>query len=609
MHQGRIADFLLRRNGYAARLAAKMVLDVGLWAFCLTAAVWLRFDFSIPTPYNDLVSVIAVAAGCQIVVGLLSRLYLGRAPYGSFDEVSSLVVTVLVAAIVLVAFDRTVVNRQLVPLSTPIIGSVFMVAAASTARYVLRIVRDFSERRPPTHEVSRILVFGAGDGGVQAVTAMRRDPMHRYNPVGLLDDDLRMRHRRISNVAVLGDRSALGRAADRTGADTLLIAIPSATSELVAEIVNLVAEQAPHLKINVLPSLPELIGGSIDVNDIRELSDDDIIGRRQVEIDGEIVAASVRGRRVLVTGAGGSIGSELCRQIHRYSPAALIMVDRDESALHAVQLSIEGRALLDSADLVLLDIRDAEVVDQIFAEHKPHIVFHAAALKHLSLLERHPAEAVKTNIWGTLNVLDAALRHGVDRFVNMSTDKAANPVSVLGYCKRITERLTANVGFAAPGEYLSVRFGNVLGSRGSVLGVFQSQIAAGGPVTVTDPDVSRYFMTVAEAVRLVILAGALGESGNVMVLDMGTPVKVREVAQRLIAQSGQDIRIVYTGLRPGEKLDEELFGAGETALPTRHPRLSLTGVPRLDPARVVDIDVGQRLDKLVDALRDLTRSE
>ena len=586
-----------------------MVLDVGLWAFCLTAAVWLRFDFSIPTPYNDLVSVIAVAAGCQIVVGLLSRLYLGRAPYGSFDEVSSLVVTVLVAAVVLVAFDRTVVNRQLVPLSTPIIGSVFMVAAASTARYVLRIVRDFSERRPPTHEVSRILVFGAGDGGVQAVTAMRRDPMHRYNPVGLLDDDPRMRHRRISNVAVLGDRSALGRAAVRTGADTLLIAIPSASSELVAEIVDLVAEQAPHLKINVLPSLPELIGGSIDVNDIRELSDDDIIGRRQVEIDGEIVAASVRGRRVLVTGAGGSIGSELCRQIHRYSPAALIMVDRDESALHAVQLSIEGRALLDSADLVLLDIRDAEVVEQIFAEHKPHIVFHAAALKHLSLLERHPAEAVKTNIWGTLNVLDAALRHGVDRFVNMSTDKAANPVSVLGYCKRITERLTAHVGYTSPGKYLSVRFGNVLGSRGSVLGVFQSQIAAGGPVTVTDPDVARYFMTVAEAVRLVILAGAIGESGNVMVLDMGTPVKVREVAQRLIAQSGQDIRIVYTGLRPGEKLDEDLFGAGETALPTRHPRLSLTGVPRLDPARVADIDVGQRIDKLISALRDLTRSE
>lgn len=586
-----------------------MVLDVGLWAFCLTAAVWLRFDFSIPTPYNALASVIAVAAGCQIVVGLLSRLYMGRAPYGSFDEVSSLVVTVLVAAVVLVAFDRTVVNRQLVPLSTPIIGSVFMVAAASTARYVLRLVRDFSARQPPTHEVSRILVFGAGDGGVQAVTAMRRDPMHRYNPVGLLDDDLRMRHRRISNVAVLGDRSALGRIADRTGADTLLIAIPSATSELVAEIVGLVAEQAPHLKINVLPSLPELIGGSIDVNDIRELSDDDIIGRRQVEIDGEIVAASVRGRRVLVTGAGGSIGSELCRQIHRYSPAALIMVDRDESALHAVQLSIEGRALLDSEDLVLLDIREAEVVEKIFAEHKPHIVFHAAALKHLSLLERHPAEAVKTNIWGTLNVLDAALRHGVDRFVNMSTDKAANPVSVLGYCKRITERLTANVGYASHGKYLSVRFGNVLGSRGSVLGVFQSQIAAGGPVTVTDPDVTRYFMTVAEAVRLVILAGAIGESGNVMVLDMGTPVKVREVAQRLIAQSGQDIRIVYTGLRPGEKLDEELFGAGETALPTRHPRLSLTGVPRLDPARVADIDVGQRVDKLVAALRDLTRSE
>jgi FlaA1/EpsC-like NDP-sugar epimerase len=307
------------------------------------------------------------------------------------------------------------------------------------------------------------------------------------------------------------------------------------------------------------------------------------------------IAKYISGKRVLVTGAGGSIGSELSRQIYRYEPAELLMLDRDESALHAVQMSIHNRALLDSDELVLLDIRDRIGVEQLFRTRKPEVVFHAAALKHLPLLERHPSEAVKTNVWGTLALLEAASAHGVERFVNISTDKAAGPESVLGYSKRICERMTARFGAQSDNLYLSVRFGNVLGSRGSVLGAFRAQIEHGGPITVTHPDVTRYFMTVEEAVQLVIQAGAVGRSGEALVLDMGEPVRIIDVARLLASRAAQPIEIVYTGLRPGEKLHEDLMSAEEVDSRPIHPLISHVAVPELDPALV------QRLDPTADS--------
>jgi FlaA1/EpsC-like NDP-sugar epimerase len=293
------------------------------------------------------------------------------------------------------------------------------------------------------------------------------------------------------------------------------------------------------------------------------------------------------GKRVLVTGAGGSIGSELCRQIHRLGPARLGMLDRDESALHALQLSIDGRGLLSTRDLILADIREASCLERIFTDFRPDVVFHAAALKHLPMLEMYPDEGLKTNVQGTANVLAAAGAAGASVVVNISTDKAADPTSVLGRTKRCAEHLTAQAALDYPGRYVSVRFGNVLGSRGSVLTAFAEQIRQGGPVTVTDPGVTRYFMTVAEAVQLVLQAGALGGDGEVMVLDMGTPVSIRDVAEGLIAMSGRPIAIEYTGLRPGEKLHEVLSGAWEELQPTAHPLISHTQVPPLNLDQVL----------------------
>ncbi len=314
----------------------------------------------------------------------------------------------------------------------------------------------------------------------------------------------------------------------------------------------------------------------------------ELLGRRQVDTGLDAMAGYLAGRRVLVTGAGGSIGSELCRQITRHHPAELMMLDRDETGLHAVQLSLHGRALLDSPELILADLRDAEQVARIVRRRRPEVIFHAAALKHLPLLERHPAEAVKTNVWGTLAVLEAA--RDVERFVNLSTDKAAQPTSVLGYSKRITERLTAHAAATYDGTFLSVRFGNVLGSRGSALTAFRAQVAAGGPITVTHPEVTRYFMTVQEAVQLVIHAGVIGADGEALVLEMGQPVRILDVARQLARHAPAPVEIVFTGLRPGEKLHEELFGPDEHDLRPRHPRISHVTVPPLDPARARAID-------------------
>jgi FlaA1/EpsC-like NDP-sugar epimerase len=476
-----------------------------------------------------------------------------------------------------------------------------------SARYAARVVIEL-RRRPRGEGCTRLLIFGAGKAAEEVIATMLRNPESPYLPVALLDDDPAKRHLSIMGVPVVGDRRDMERTSKRFEVDTLLIAIRSGTSTLHRELSDLASEA--DLIVKVLPSLREVIEGSAKPSDIRQLTLQDLLGRREIRTDLSTAVGYVAGKRVLVTGAGGSIGSELCRQIHRSQPAEVIMLDRDETALHALQLSLEGRALLDSPSLVLLDIRDRIGIESLFAKRRPEVVFHAAALKHLSMLELHPGEGVKTNILGSLNVLEASVRHGVERFVNISTDKAVDPCSVLGYSKRICERLTAAVGASsADGTYISVRFGNVLGSRGSVFHTFTAQIDCKGPVTVTDPEVRRYFMTVEEAIQLVIHAGALGASGEALVLDMGEPVLIAEMAQRMIAEADQAIDIIYTGLRQGEKLNEVLFSQDELDWRPYHPLISHVGVPPLHPGRIRSLDPFAPADVLVPQMRELCGSD
>ncbi|MBI2705695.1 MAG: polysaccharide biosynthesis protein [Actinobacteria bacterium] len=518
-----------------------------------------------------------IAAIVQLLTGATTGLYRGRFRYGSFDEVANLVRAVMVTTIALAVVNR--LNSQyFIPTSVVFIGGFIALMLMAGSRYVWRLLLD-RRLRPNKDKGTPVLVFGAGEGGVQVVTSMQRNPESPYVPVALLDDNPAKSSLRVLGISVEGDRSSIAEAAKAHSAEMMVIAIPSAPPELLRELTDL-ALQA-KLKVAVLPPLSEMFGAVIGISDIRPVTEADLLGRHVINTDIESIAGYITGKRVLVTGAGGSIGSELCHQLAKFAPDKLVMLDRDESALHGVQMLIEGRALLDDPNLVVCDIRDADRVLEVFKLHQPQVVFHTAALKHLPLLQLHPGEAVKTNVHGTENLLTVATACGVERFVNISTDKAADPTSVLGYSKRIAERLTAASSADTDGNYLSVRFGNVLGSRGSVLTAFRAQVDAGGPITVTDPEVTRFFMTVEEAVELVIQAGAVGRAGEALVFDMGEPVKIDDVARRFAATAERPVEIVYTGLRSGEKLHEVLLGEGEIDQRPAHPLIAHVTVPPL----------------------------
>jgi FlaA1/EpsC-like NDP-sugar epimerase len=589
-HDGGLADFAHDAStvldGRMARFHAlvrrrlpivQFLLDAAAWFVAIPLATYARYDFDLsPVNARGVAWIALVAIVLQGAVGWLLGLYRRQYHYGSLEEVRTLGLSMAAVALLSLAVVRAFPGT--VPRSVPILGGCLAVVIGCVVRYVARLFEEHSLRPPPERSVP-IVVLGAGNAGSQIVRTMRRAPDSPYRPVALLDDDRHKARLHVEGLRVVGTRADVARVASEHGASHVLIAIPSASGAMLREISTPLLEGG--LQVLVLPPVAELLG-SVHLSDIRPITIADLLGRHPAEIDNASIAGYVRGRRVLVTGAGGSIGSELCRQLHAYSPAVVVMLDRDESGLHATQLSIEGRAMLDSPTLALADIRDRDRIFQVFQQHQPEVVFHAAALKHQPLLELHPTEAWKTNVVGTHHVLEAARAVAVGRFVNISTDKAADPGGVLGYTKRLCERLTADAAVATGRPFVSVRFGNVLGSKGSMLGTFERQVASGGPITVTDPEVSRYFMTVEEAIALTIQAGALGEPGEVLVLDMGRPVRILDVARRLAEQAHPNVDIVFTGLRPGEKLHEVLLGTGEDDVRPKHPLISHVPVLPLD---------------------------
>lgn len=588
------------------------VLDTSAWFAALYLATGLRLEtFATsgasslgqapsPVPLVGVLMIAAVAAITHVVLASVLRLHRGRSPVGSLDEL--LLLSCVVGASGAVAFVVTTqVDPLPVPHSSPVVASFLTFCFAAWARGLWRLVERGRRSLPATAQ--RTVVVGAGDGGAQLITSMLNDPRRLWNPVAIVDDDPHKKHLRLRGVPVRGRVADLTSIAEELDATTVVIAIPSAGSALVSEIVS--QALSGGLDVKVLPGVHQLLDG-VSVHSVRDLEPSDLLGRHHVETDVDSIAAYLTGKRVLVTGAGGSIGSELCRQIVRFSPAAVAFLDRDESALHSLALSIDGRADLESENIVLADIRDAVRLEEVFSTFRPDIVFHSAALKHVNVLEHHASEALQTNVWGTLNLLDAAERHEVERFVNISTDKAADPCNVLGYSKRLAERLTADRSLRASGTYLSVRFGNVFGTNGSVIRTFAAQIEAGGPITVTDPNVTRFFMTVDEAVQLVIQAAAVGRDGEALVLDMGEPVSILEIARRMIELSQRDIRVVYTGLKPGEKLHEQLFGAHEHGTAPAHPMITHVAVPPLDPRLSLLIDRTQVNDAIAQAMHDLS---
>ncbi|WP_082486729.1 nucleoside-diphosphate sugar epimerase/dehydratase [Frigoribacterium sp. Leaf186] len=554
--------------------------DAVAWFVAVTATAGL-LEIATAETWASVVAASVTAALLQVAVGGVAGVYRSSFPSGSLPEARRLVAGALVVGVLgsLVPLTARGLLPGAVDWPTALTVVAFPVAALAMAA-TRNLLRSRAERRlRPGDDATPTIVYGAGALGQHLVRQMLSDPDSTYRPVALLDDDPARRSTRLAGLRVVGGRDALAGALRRFGAVTVVLAVPRADATFVRD----VTARAERLGARVLvaPSVDEMLRGSRPV-DLRDVSPEELVGRRAVDTDVEAVADYVRGRRVLVTGAGGSIGSELCRQLSRFAPAELIMVDRDETALQSVQVTLSGHGLLDSREVVLADIRDATALTAVFRARRPEVVFHAAALKHLPLLEQYPAEAWQTNVMGTLNVLEAARAVDVQTFVNISTDKAANPTSVLGRSKRLAERLTAGVAQSTGRRYLSVRFGNVLGSRGSMVPLFRDLIAQGRPVTVTHPDATRYFMTIPEACHLVIQAGAIGAPGEALILDMGEPVKVLDIADRLIALSGRDVDVVFTGLRPGEKLHEELNGSDEVDARPVHPLISHASIPPID---------------------------
>ena len=567
---------------------APLLTDVAAWAVGVLLATVLTADFRlVEVSWAGAGFLAAVAAASHVGAGLIGGLYRARYRQGSLDEAVALVVSVGVVTVVLGTLVAVFGGDWGVPRGVVFVAGPIALTLIGAARVVTRLLAE-RQRRPSETGARRALIYGAGEAGVGLVSRLLAEPASPYFPVGLIDDSPRKRHLKHGPVEVLGTGAELADVVARTGADTVVIAIGRADAALLRRASD--ALDGLPVQIKVLPPLEQILHGGARYWDLRDISIEDLIGRAPIDTDLAAISDYISGARVLVTGAGGSIGSELAVQLARFGPSRLVLLDRDESGLQQTQIDIDGNGLLTSDGIVLADLRDPAKLRQVFESVRPDVVFHAAALKHLTLLERFPDEAWQTNVLGTLNVLRAAQAVGTTTFVNVSTDKAANPTSVLGHSKRAAERLTAWFAAALGLRFVSVRFGNVIGSRGSMLPTFIRLIATGGPLTVTHPDATRYFMTIREACQLVIQAGAIARGGEVLILDMGEPVRIQDIARRMIAMSGKDIDIVYTGLRPGEKLHEELIGEGESNERPFHPLISHAAVDPLDPAEL-DRDV------------------
>jgi FlaA1/EpsC-like NDP-sugar epimerase len=584
----------------------KLLFDVLLWTAATPIAFWLRLDDRVGAFIKPMLILTLGGAVLKLVVVLRRGTYRSHwAKIGATDVAALVRSVVWVSALLAVA---TVVLQQggiQVPRSVPIIEALVALILLGGVRYV---VRAWRERRPVGGrriDSRRILIVGAGEAGTTFVREMQRHPEVGLQPIGFLDDDPAKGRDRLRGLPVLGRIEDLAEICVRQGIHEVVIAIPSAPGHIVRRVVAL-AQQA-GVGYRILPALHDLLSGKLEISQIRDVDVADLLRREPVKLDLAPIAAYLAGRTILVTGAGGSIGSEIVRQTSRFQPKRLILLGRGENSLWQIEQELRrDQPGLDFA-VIVADVRDRAKLAHVFAGERPEVVFHAAAHKHVPLMEANPDEAVLNNVGGTRNVVDMALEYGVSHMVNISTDKAVNPTSIMGATKRVAEYLVAAAARrAAPGQvFVSVRFGNVLGSRGSVIPVFREQIRRGGPITVTHPDMRRYFMTIPEAAQLVLQAAGLGGNGSVYVLDMGDPVKIVDLAEDLIRLSGltpgRDVEIVFTGMRPGEKLFEELLTAEEGTTSSRFDKIHVARNACPEHGALSD-EIGRLLD--VAALRE-----
>ena len=548
-------------------------------------ALWLRFDGTVDQRVMDTVwSMLPLIVCLRIVTFYLFRLYHRIWRYASINELMVVVMAVSVSSLVIYSFSHAmgVVLPRSVWLFTWLLNVVFVGGSRLGLRvaYYLR-AKFFSAGR------DKVLIVGAGDAGAM----IAREIMQRYQDckelIGFVDDDPAKRNQMMFGTKILGKRDELSGLVRRHGIKEIIIAIPSAGGTLLRETMQICSNLGCVVK--TVPGIYELIDGKVTVSQLRTVQLEDLLRRDQIHLNEDNVQAFISGKCLMVTGAGGSIGSELCRQIAKQAPSRLLLLGKGENSIYEIHQELRGKFPEILFTPIIADVRDAMRIGEIFERFRPQIIFHAAAHKHVPLMESQPSEAVQNNVFGTKTVAEAACRHGAEAFIMVSTDKAVNPTSVMGATKRIAELFIQHMNCSHQNtRFSAVRFGNVLGSRGSVIPLFRRQIAAGGPVTITDPEMRRYFMTIPEAVQLVLQAGVMTRGGEVFVLDMGEPVRILDMAKDLIELSGlkpyEDIQIKFTGLRPGEKLFEELLTAEEGTTSTTHAKIFRANLRQVDGA-------------------------
>jgi FlaA1/EpsC-like NDP-sugar epimerase len=565
------------RLGLRSYQPLKYTTDVLLWAGAGPLAFVLRLEAAAPRYLQEIVVYSLLGLGIKLLAVAFFAL-----PRQSWHKVGvrdlyMLLRAVTTVALVMLALAFLINPVVQIPRSIPLLEGGIALGLLSVTRLGLRILHENTMRGTVNGKARRVLVVGAGEAGTMIAREMLRHPESGLKPVGFVDDDLSLLRQRIFDLPVFGPIDVLPAVVQTTQPDEILIAMPSAPGEVIRRVLGLARQT--RIQHRIIPGVYDILSGKVSISQIREVDVEDLLRREPVRLDMAEIAAYLHDRRVLVTGSGGSIGSEIVRQVLRFSPRQIILLDRDENSLYLLSRDLQREWPLADFQIVVADIQRKGKLERVFERYRPQVVFHAAANKHVPVMEKDPDEAVLNNVVGTRNLIDLAMRYDVTRFVNISTDKAVNPSSVMGATKRVAEHLVEHAASqAAPDQcFVSVRFGNVLGSRGSVVPIFKEQIQRGGPVTVTHSDMKRYFMSIPEATQLVLQAAGLGQNGAVYVLDMGEPVRIIDLARDLIALSGLepdvDIPIEVTGLRDGEKLFEELLTPEEGTTATRHEKI------------------------------------
>lgn len=570
-----------------SKQAILVLFDVLIINLSIILSFWLRFEWTIPPAYVKLFpDVFILSTLLRVAIYWYFGLYSSLWKYASIDELLRIIVATTVgsAAVISAQFMLGIHLPRSIYVIIWLLNTLLVGGSRLSYRVIRRVFPGFRSDGEP----KKVLVVGAGDAGSMVIKELKSHPELGLWPVAIADDDPRKQKSQVHYVPVLGTRSDIPQIVEAKKIDEIIIAIPSAPKSVIRETIEIAKHT--RCKLKILPGVYELIDGKVSVKHIRDVQIEDLLGREPVKVDLQEIAGYLQDQVVLVTGGGGSIGSELCRQIARFNPKQLLILDIYENGAYDLQMELKRKHPDLPIKVLIASVRDRRRMESIFAAYRPDVVFHAAAHKHVPLMEENPEEAVKNNIFGTLNVAECADKFGTKRFVLISTDKAVNPTNIMGATKRVAELIIQTMNAASDTEFVAVRFGNVLGSNGSVIPLFKKQIAEGGPVTVTHPEINRFFMTIPEAVQLVIQAGAMARGGEIFILDMGEPVKIVDLAKDLIRLSGLepgvDIEIQFTGLRPGEKLYEEVLMAEEGLQATKHEKIFISKPLPIDETKL-----------------------